>query len=43
MTSRHKNNLIVLMHTSAQRQNSADALPSIIEYLKSEGYSFDVL
>lgn len=42
-TSRSKNNVIVLMHTSAQRQNSEDALPSIIEYFKSEGYTFDVL
>lgn len=33
-------NLVVLMHDAATKQATADALPSIIEYLASEGYTF---
>lgn len=33
-------NLVVLMHDAATKQATADALPSIIEYLTSEGYTF---
>ena len=33
-------NIVVLMHDASTKQATADALPSIIEYLDSEGYSF---
>ena len=33
-------NIVVLMHDAAAKQTTADALPSIIEYLMSEGYTF---
>lgn len=33
-------NVVVLMHDASTKQATADALPSIIEYLESEGYSF---
>lgn len=36
----NKNNLIVLMHDSQGKSYTAEALPSIIEYLKSQGYVF---
>lgn len=36
----NKNNLIVLMHDSQGKSYTAEALPSIIEYLKSRGYVF---
>lgn len=39
-TSQGYNNLIVLMHDASSKQATADALPSIIEYLASEGYTF---
>lgn len=41
-TSKGKNNLIVLMHDSAGRQKTIEALPKIIEYLKAEGYAFEI-
>lgn len=41
-TSKNKNNLIVLMHDSAGRQTTLEALPKIIEYLKAEGYTFEI-
>lgn len=31
---------VVLMHDAAAKQNTADALASVIEYLMSEGYTF---
>jgi peptidoglycan/xylan/chitin deacetylase (PgdA/CDA1 family) len=34
------NNLIVLMHDAATKQATADALPSVIEYIASQGYTF---
>lgn len=34
------NNLIVLMHDASAKQATADALPSIIEYIASKGYTF---
>lgn len=40
ITSRNKNKLIVLMHDGKGKSYSAEALPSIIEYLKSQGYVF---
>ncbi|MDO5396728.1 MAG: polysaccharide deacetylase family protein [bacterium] len=33
-------NIVVLMHDASTKQATADALPKIIEYLSSEGYSF---
>jgi len=38
-----KNNVVVLMHDSDSRQCSAEVLPDVIEYLKSEGYEFSVI
>jgi peptidoglycan/xylan/chitin deacetylase (PgdA/CDA1 family) len=35
--------LVVLMHDAPNKENTVEALPSIIEYLRSEGYRFDVL
>ncbi len=35
--------LVVLMHDMGGKQTTADALPEIIEFLKSEGYEFGVL
>ncbi len=34
------NNLIVLMHDASTKQATADALPSVIEYIASQGYTF---
>ncbi len=39
-TSEGYNNLIVLMHDAATKQATADALPSIIDYLINQGYTF---
>lgn len=33
-------NVVILMHDAAAKQTTADALPMIIEYLISEGYTF---
>lgn len=35
-----QDNLVVLMHDAASKQATADALGSIIEYLRGEGYTF---
>ncbi len=35
--------LVVLMHDAPNKETTAEALPSIIEYLRSEGYRFDLL
>lgn len=35
--------LVMLMHDAGAKQASVDALPSIIEHFKSEGYRFDVI
>lgn len=42
-TSKGKEKLIILMHDSAQRQNSLEALPEVIKYLKSQGYEFQTI
>lgn len=34
------NNIIVLMHDASTKQATADALPSVIEYIASQGYTF---
>ena len=33
-------NIVVLMHDAAAKKTTAEALPSIIEYLKGQGYEF---
>lgn len=43
VTSMGKKNIIILMHDSATKKATANALPKVIEYLKSEGYEFAVL
>ena len=35
-----QNNVVILMHDAASKQATVDALPSIIEYFISEGYTF---
>ena len=40
--SRGKKYLVILMHDAYAKSTTADALPKIIEYLKSEGYTFKV-
>lgn len=42
-TARNQNHLVILMHDSASKETTADALPKIIEYLKSQGYEFKTL
>jgi len=41
--TRDKQRIIVLMHDAAARSTTADALPEIIDYLKSKGYAFESL
>lgn len=36
-------NLVVLMHDSVTKQSTVDALPTIIELLKSKGYTFALI
>ncbi|MCT8977774.1 polysaccharide deacetylase [Clostridium sp. CX1] len=38
-----KNNVVILMHDTVTKQTTVDALPSIIELLKSEGYEFGII
>ncbi len=38
-----RDKLVVLMHDSASKHATLEALPGVIEYLKSEGYSFGAL
>jgi peptidoglycan/xylan/chitin deacetylase (PgdA/CDA1 family) len=38
-----KDNAVVLMHDSNTKDTTVEALPEIINYLKSEGYSFETL
>lgn len=42
-TIKNKDNAIVLMHDSNTKDTTAEALPEIIDYLKSEGYTFETL
>lgn len=42
-TSRGQKELVVLMHDTYGKENTAKALPSIIDYLKAEGYGFGKL
>ncbi len=34
------NNIVVLMHDAATKKSTAEALPSIIQYLREKGYTF---
>lgn len=38
-----KNHIVVLMHDAPTKRTSAEALPRVIEYLKSQGYKFETL
>ncbi|MDP4090011.1 MAG: polysaccharide deacetylase family protein [Bacillota bacterium] len=42
-TSKGKNTLVILMHDAPAKQTTVQALPQIIEYLKSQGYIFKAL
>lgn len=42
-TVKGKEDVVILMHDAAAKKNTVQALPHIIEYLKSEGYVFKVL
>ncbi len=42
-TSYESTNIIMLSHDSASKQNTVDALPTIIEYYQSQGYVFKAL
>lgn len=39
-TTQNKNSIVVLMHDSETKQETAEALPQIITYLKQQGYEF---
>ncbi len=41
--SKNKNEICVLMHDTASKNTTVKALPSIISYLRSQGYRFEVL
>jgi len=38
-----KEHVVILMHDARDKKTTVQALPKIIEYLKSQGYSFDTL
>ncbi len=42
-TSAGKRNAVVLMHDASSKKTTVDALPAIINYLKSQGYVFRTL
>lgn len=42
-TSKGKNTLVILMHDAPAKKTTVQALPQIIEYLKSEGFIFKTL
>ena len=35
--------VVILMHDAAAKKNTVQALPQVIQYLKDNGYSFDVI
>jgi len=39
----NKNHVVILMHDAATKKTTADSLPEVIEYLKSQGYEFKTL
>lgn len=42
-STKNRDNAVVLMHDSNTKDTTVEALPEIISYLKSEGYSFETL
>lgn len=42
-TTKGKNHVVILMHDGYCKETTAEALPYIIEYLKSQGYEFKAL
>ena len=38
-----QNHVVILMHDAAAKTTTAEALPEVIAYLKSKGYTFDTL
>lgn len=42
-SSRNKRELVILLHDATGKQNTAKALPEIILYLKSQGFTFKTL
>jgi len=38
-----KEHVVILMHDAADKKTTVQALPQVIEYLKSQGYSFNTL
>lgn len=42
-TVNNKQHLVVLMHDSSSKQTTVQALPHVIDYLKSQGYEFAIL
>ncbi len=41
--AKDKNSCVVLMHDTVKTENTAKALPDIIEWFKNSGYRFDTL
>lgn len=39
----YNDHVVILMHDAAAKDTTSEALPQVIEYLKSKGYSFDVV
>lgn len=39
-TTKNKEDVVILMHDAAAKSTTADALPSIVEYLIGQGYTF---
>lgn len=42
-TTLGKEDVVILMHDAATKSTTAEALPSVLEYLISEGYVFKTL
>ncbi|MBO3442400.1 polysaccharide deacetylase [Clostridium botulinum] len=42
-STKGKNHVVILMHDAATKSTTLEALPRVIEYLKSQGYSFATL
>lgn len=42
-STKNKNHVVILMHDAATKATTVEALPKVIEYLKSQGYEFATL
>ncbi|QGU96759.1 polysaccharide deacetylase family protein [Clostridium bovifaecis] len=42
-STKNKRHVVILMHDAATKKTTADSLPQVIEYLKSQGYEFKTL